>query len=364
VTWIAISDHDNYHHAPQGLGRPKEAAALFDPIGDVLMTRGSLVIETRLPVTHRPRHLLYYSRPGKNFLHLSLQAVPSGGLTLVFETGGEVLHRTINPSDAGRTDVLRITFSWDCERRWGRLALERTDRDQVLMVSAAAPRSFRFKDALALVRPGADRYVSPEVLYTALSDSIEPVGPMPTLTPDTPIATPDGYRAIKTMRRGDTIVTPDGERVPVLHVLKREVPAFGSFRPVRIRAPYFELQRDIYIAPSQHLVLSGSEVEYLFGRESVLAPARHIAGCSGTTPAPTGPIATYWQLLLPRHEAIIAAGTVTESLFIGRLRRKKADLEASILADLDRSALPEHGRSIHPVLRAFEAVILAERRAA
>jgi len=364
VTWIAISDHDTFHHTPHGLGRAKNAAALYDPSGDDLMKQGSLVIETRLPVTHRPRHLFYYSRTGKNFLYLSLQAVPGGGLTLVLETGGEVLHRTINPSEAGRTDVLRITYSWDSGRGWGRLALERTDRNQVLMVPVPPPRSLRFKDALALVCPGTDRYVAPEVLYAALSDSIEPVGPMPTLTPDTPIATPGGYRAIKTLRRGDTILTPDGEAVPVLHVLRREVPAYGCFRPVRIRAPYFELQRDINIAPSQRLVLSGSEVEYLFGRESVLAPAGHIAGCSGTTPAPTSPVTTYWQLLLPRHEALIAAGTVTESLFIGRLRRKKADLEASILAGLDRTSLPEHGKSIHPVLHAFEAVILAERRAA
>lgn len=364
MTWIAASDHENHYYAPTGLGRPEGGPTLIDTAGDALMTRGSLVIETRLPVTHRPRHLVYYNRPGIWPLHLSLQAVPGGGLTLVLETGGEVLHRTINLSEAGRTDVLRITYAWDSQARWGQLALERTDRDQVLVLPVPAPRPLRFADALALVRPGADRYISPEVRYVALSDAIEPVGPMPSLTPDTPIATPDGYRAIKTIRRGDTVLTPTGEAIPVLHVLSREVPALGCFRPVRIRAPYFELQQDITLAPSQRLVLSGSEVEYLFGRESVLVPARHIAGSSGAGPAPSGPVVTYWQLLLPRHEALIAAGTVTESLFIGRLRRKKTDLAASILADIDRTTLPEHGRSIHPVLHAFEAVILAERRVA
>lgn len=364
MTWIAISDHDNFHHSSVGLGQNTAGADLIDPSGDTLLTRGSLVIETRLPVIQRPRHLLYYSRTGAWPMHLSLQAVPGGGLTLILDQGGEILHRTINHSETGRTDVLRITYAWDSKARWGQVALERTDRDHVLLVPVPAPRPIRAEDALALVRPGSDRYVAPEVLYVALSSDIEPVGPMPSLMPDTPVATPDGYRAIKDMRRGDTVVTPNGDIVPVLRVLSRQVPAMGCFAPVRIRAPYFELKRDIVIAPSQRLVLSGSEVEYLFGQESVLVAARHLAASSGAMPEHVGPVVTYWQLLLPRHEALVAGGTVTESLFIGRLRRKKPELAASILANLDRAHLPEHGRSVYPVLHAFEAVILAERRVA
>ncbi len=364
MTWIAISDHDSFQCSPGGLGANPAGEGPGDSSDDTLMTVGSLVIETRLPVSRRPRHLVYYSSGGAWPLHLSLQSVPGGGLILILDQGGEVLHRTINHSDVGRTDVLRITYSWDARRRWGQLALERADLDQALLVPVMAPRPLRVCDALALVRPGADRYVAPDVLYMALSDRIEPVGPMPSLMPDTPIATPTGYRAISDLRRGDTVLTPNGETVPVLHVLSRQVPARGSFRPVRMRAPYFGLQQDITIAPSQRLVLSGSEVEYLFGQESVLVPARHLIGSRGAVPAQAGTVVTYWQLLLPRHEALIAAGTVTESLFIGRLRRKKTELGASVLAGLDRTGLPEHGRSIHPVLQAFEAVILAEKRAA
>jgi hypothetical protein len=364
MTWIAVSERENQHFAPGGLGQHPDAPDLIDTSQNALMTTGSLVIETRLPVIRRPRHLVFYSRTGAWPLHLSLQAVPGGGLTLVLDQGGEVLHRTINHSEVGRTDVLRITYSWDSLRRWGQLAVERTDHDKVLLVPISAPRPLRVHDALALAQPGTDRYVAPEVIYIALSNTIEPVGPMPSLMSDTPIATPVGYRAISEMRRGDLVLTPTGKVVPVLQVFSRQVPASGNFRPVRMRAPYFGLQQDITISPAQRLVLSGSEVEYLFGHESVLVPARHLVGSSGAVPALSEPIVTYWQLLLPRHEALIAAGTVTESLFIGRLRRDKAVLPASILAGLDRAILPEHGRSIHPVLQAFEAVMLAENRAA
>jgi len=364
MSWIAVSDHQSFHHSPAGLGPDADGQKPVDLCGGALLTRGSVVVETRLPAIHRPRHLVYYNRTGEWPMHFSLQAVPGGGLTLILDQGTGILHQTINHSETGRTDVLRITYSWDSKAGWGRLALERTDRDQVLIVPIHAPRPVRMDDALALVQPGPNRYVAPDVLYVALSDQIEPVGPMPSLMPDTPIATPDGYRAIKDLRRGDTVLTPDEEIVPILHVLSRQVPAFGCFAPVRIRAPYFQLKRDIDIAPSQRLVLSGSEVEYLFGQESVLVAARHLTGSSGAVPLSVGPVATYWQLLLPRHEALIAGGTVTESLFIGRLRRKKDDLKASILAGLDRTGLPEHGRSVYPVLPAFEAIILAERRVA
>ena len=53
-----------------------------------------------------------------------------------------------------------------------------------------------------------------------------------------------------------------------------------------------------------------------------------------------------------------------ESLFIGRLRRKQELLVCSLLCDVDCGALPEHAQSSHLVLRHFEAITLAHRRAA
>ena len=48
------------------------------------------------------------------------------------------------------------------------------------------------------------------------------------------------------------------------------------FHPIRLRAGYFGLTRDIAVSPNQKLVLRGSDVEYMFGREAVLVPARHL----------------------------------------------------------------------------------------
>lgn len=334
-------------------------------IGTAPVSRGSLVIETRMPVTKRPLPLVRFCRRGKSPLHLSLMAVPGGGLTLVIDRDGAISHCAVNHSEAGRTDILRVTYSWDVQSARARLCVERSDQERVIMVPVTGPVMPTVADLAALMDVGADLHLDSDLLFMALSDGIEPVGPMPSLHPDTPIATPSGYRPLRDLHRGDTVLTDGGHVVPVLHRVTRQVPAFGSFAPVRVRAPFFGLLTDLHCAPSQHLVLTGSDVEYMFGQEAVLVPVRHLVGGTSTRLAPGGgPLATYMQLLLPGHEALSAAGTAAESLYIGRLRRKKPELSASLLARVDRMTLPEHGRSVHPVLRPYDALVLADRRAA
>lgn len=364
MVWLAVSS-SNFDQFDAGGIEPGASAEQGDCNPDALLVRGSLVVEMRLPDSQRPEPLLLFAQDGDWPVKLALRAVPGGGLNLVLEQSGTVEHRTLNPTDSGRADLLRLTYSWDSPRRWGRLALERVDGGQAQIVELKAPRPWRLADLRALLQPGPFRFVSTDVQYLALSDQIEPVGPMPSLAAHTPIATPQGYRALSTLQRGDLVLTGDGTTVPVLHVVRRSVPAAGSFQPIRLRAPYFGLLQDIDVAPSQRLVLSGSEVEYLFGQQSVLVPARHLlATHTAFQPKIDKPTTRYMQVLLPDHAALLAAGAVVESLFIGRLRRDRNRFAASLLAELDRSGLPEHGRSKYPVLRSFDATVLAERRIA
>jgi len=364
MTWIAISDHDGDVLNLRGLGRTESAATLPGADDETLLTRGSLVIETRLPSSRRPRPLIYCDRPGDWPFHLSLQAIPGGGLILVMNQGNETLHRAINHSEAGRMDILRLTYSWDAPARRAHLALERTDMEQILMVPVPRPHPLPMADAKVLLTANEHRYMAPEVQFLALSTAVEPVGPLPTLAPATPVATPAGYRPVGELKRGDAVLAADGRVVPVLHSLSRTLPARGSFRPVRLRAPYFGLRNDITVAPAQRLVLSGSEVEYLFNQEAVLVEVRHLLGGTSVLPANSGPTVTYTQLILPEHEALNAAGTVAETLYLGRLRRKRDLLAATLLAGVDRHTLPEHGKPLYPVLKAFDAIVLAEQRAA
>ncbi len=362
--WIALWDKETELFAPRGLRAGADAPDLLGAHEDDLVTRGTLVIETRMPSASRPRALLHYERGGSWPFHLSVQAIPGGGLIFVLNQGGCVIHHAIDSTDTGRQEILRLSYSWDAPARRGQIALEQNNSEVVRLIPLSAPPPLRVGDLRALFREGPHRFTAPDIGFLALSSRIEPVGPMPALVPDTPIATPQGYRPLREIRRGDLVVTPQGEAVPVLARVSRSVPARGMTRPLYIRAPYFGLGQDIFAAPSQRLVLSGSDVEYLFGHEAVLAPAAALTGGHSVLEARSGPVITYAQLLLPKHEPILAAGSVVESLYIGRLHRKADLLAASVLAGYDRARLPDHGRARLPVLRGFEARVLAERRAA
>lgn len=331
--------------------------------GDCLLVRGTLMLEFHLPEISRPEPLLLYSQDGLWPLRLALQAVPGGGLSFVLEQGGSVLHQALNPTSLGRTGKLRLAYAWDAPARKGRLTLERPDGGHMQLAALRNPKPWRLRDLLALTGPLS--YAAPSVEFMALSSSLEPTGPAPALLPCTPIATPGGYQPLGSLQRGDLVLSSGGDAVPVLHMAERQVPSLGSFAPVRLRAPYFGLLQDILVAPFQRLVLSGSEVEYLFGQPSVLVPAGNLVG-TGTAvkEEACGRLRTYRQAVLPDHEPILAAGAMTESLFLGRLRRDPERLAASLLAPMGAANLPEHRQPKFPVLRAFDAAVLAERRTA
>ncbi len=364
MTWIAITTSDGQAFSAKGITGWDKTANRFSAGSEPAILRGSLVLETRLPPLNRPTPLLEYSADGSSGVHVALQALPQGGLTLVLNRGGEILHSTVNHSEAGRTDVLRLTYSWDIPNEWGRLALERTDQETVVLARVPNPIPLRAEEVLAICDPTCNRYLAPEVSFIAVSDGIEPVGPVPTLMADTPVSTPSGYRKAGDLIRGDLVMTKAGEVVPVLQTVSRTLPAFGCFRPLELRAPYFGLKESIRVSPLQRLVLAGSDVEYLFNHEAVLVPARHMINTAAVRKIAARPLISYVQVLLPNHDTLDTAGAELDSLFIGRLHRKRELLEASVLSHCERRTLPDHGASVLPVLKEFDALILAERWAA
>jgi hypothetical protein len=362
LAWIGISDRFGGCFSTQGL-----ASARQDPsqiAEDTLMPRGTLLLETRLSPEGRPQTLLAFNRSHPWSGSFSLQALPGGGVILVEAQGDDMRHVTL-PLDAdGRMDILRLTYSWDAPARWAQLCVERPEADAPTFASPHAPHPLLMADAQTIITDARRRTIDGDVHFFALSNMVEPVGPMPGLTSEVPIATPHGEVPVCKLKRGDLVITHDGKVVPILQVVKRVVPAKGNLRPVHLRAPYFGLRHDILVAPQQRLVIGGSEVEYLFGREAVLVPARHLVNGVSALKGEGPHLVTYHHLLLPGHEVVMAAGCPLESLYIGRLRRKPEPLARSVLAGFERSRLPEHAKPVWPVLKPFEAVTLAMNRAA
>lgn len=364
MTWIAIADHSERRLSLRGLGEDKCEKPLFDDRPETLLNHGTLLMETRPSPDGRPQVLFGYKNPYPHLRSLTFQAVPGGGISMVQVHGEAISHAAISYQNRGRTDVLRIIYSWDIEAGWARLTLERPEDEHVVTVPVANPHPLTLEDIRDLMLGRRNHTFAPDMIFAALSDRIEPIGPAPTLHPETPLATPWGYRPVSQLRRGDTVLTQGGDVVPVLHRVNRTVPARGSFRPLRLRAPYFGLQQDVVVAPDQRLRIDGPEVEYLFNEEAVLVPARHLVNGFAALEEPVGPVTTYTQLVLPGHDTVLAGGTALESLYIGRIRRNAQRLASSVLHDADRSSLPEHGRPGHQVLKWYEAIHLARRRAA
>lgn len=363
MTWLALCDHTESRLALRGLGADKRSTPVIEDHPSQLLARGTILFETRLSPDGRPQVLFGYKDTFPQLRSLTFQAIPGGGIAMVQVQGDAITHAAVSHQTPGRTDVARITYAWDSVRNWARLSLEKPEETTVTTVPVENPRPLSLEDIRGLMLGRSEQTFASDMIFAALSDQIEPVGPMPTLLPDTPVATPFGFRAVGDLQRGDTVITRDGISVPVLHRVDRTVPARGSFHPVRLRAPYFGFLQDIIVAPDQRLLIDGPEVEYLFSQEAVLVPARHLVNGFAALKTSSGPTITYSQVLLPRHETIRAAGTPVESLYIGRIRRQADRLQNSVLSVFDRSLLPEHPRPSHHVLRWYDAIHLARRRA-
>ncbi|WP_238368122.1 Hint domain-containing protein [Mesobacterium pallidum] len=361
MTWLALATHEMARFHPAGIGCDKPAGSIG---ASELLPRGSMMIETRISADARPQSLLEFKRmhPWKG--RVSVQAIPGGAIALILVQGTDVFHTVLSHGTDRRADVLRITYSWDAPRRWGRLAIERPESEGVVMVETPPPPPLMLEDIRVMAERPRLRRMDRDMIYFAVSDRVEPLGPMPGLTMAAPVAVPGGTRPARDLRPGDLVETRERGAIPVAEVISRVVPAQGSFEPIRLRAPYFGLTRDVVVAPQQRLVIGGSEVEYLFGKESVLVPAQHLVHGSAAVAERGHALVRYTQVLLAGHETLDVMGAPMESFYLGRIRRHPLTHAASLVAHIPRSRLPEHAHSGHRVLAPFEAITLAEARAA
>ncbi|PYG31120.1 Hint domain-containing protein [Pelagimonas varians] len=357
MSWIALS----------GQGKSWVCPRTFD--GSVklhasLVSRGSIVIETRSGPDDRPHSLLSYARSEPWVGGISIQVLSGGAIGVNVTQGAKVFEAAAKYNPLAQDEAVRVTFSWDCARGFGQIAVERPTGQTVEVTTTTAPPPMLLEDLRNLVQRRHLVSIDPDVAFFAVSDAIEPVGPMPSLLAQVPVLTPTGYRPVADLQCGDTVKTRTSGVVPVLHRVSRVVPALGSFQPVRLRAPYFGLKRDVLVAPHQRLVIGGSDVEYIFGRDAVLVPAMSLVNGFAAAFEDGLQMVEYHQLLLPGNEPVIAAGTELESLYVGQLRRRAGPLRQSLLSQVPRNLVPEHTSTGLKVLGAFEAMTLADARAA
>ena len=260
----------------------------------------------------------------------------------------------------GHVGPLRLIYNWDVKARHASLALETLDAPLRICV-APVPQVSGLEICPSLM---VSSRIDAAVDLLAFAAAPIPTGPYPGLVGATRLLTANGALPVAELQRGDLLRTQTGELVPVLHRLSRSLPARGSFAPVRLFAPAFELRHDVIVSAAQELVLAGADVEYTFGCETVRLPVRHLIGSAHARQIQSSAVIDYHQLILPRNEGLRTGGALLSSLNIGRLRRNKTAWAVSGLKHIVRNALPEHAPSPCRVLTQAETRALIDLRAA
>ena len=360
--WIGINDFVKPTLRPDA-GRPTVLSRAQEQACSLVPT-GSLVIETCQGAQVDGSVLVSYSDDGDWPFALDLAILPDQTLRFALHQGPQPCKAKLALPQTEREDRLRITMSWDAPARRGLISIENLDRATIAQADIDAVPPLRAKVLAELASDLERKFVDPSVSLLAVSDRMEPVALMPAFAAGTRIDTEHGPMLVENLRRGDKLRTASGGYAPIRWLIMREVPCAGYFAPVRLRAPYFGLNRDLLVAPDHRLVLSGDDTEYLFGSDAVLVEARHLtAGASATLEERQGLVRLY-HVLLDGHELLGTNGAVSESLFVGELARTPELLASTPLADLPMSAMPRHKEIAKPLLYNYETVALITARTA
>ncbi len=172
-------------------------------------------------------------------------------------------------------------------------------------------------------------YPPPGVTLTITDTPVDltsvPISEVPCFTPGSCVDTPQGPRAVETLKAGDIVLTKDrGARV-VTWVGSRKVSAAElavtpALRPVTIEAGALGKNvpnRDMTVSPEHRMLVANDQVSMLFGVEDALVAARSMV--NGDTIRITQPEdgVEYIHIMFDRHEIIFVDGTETESFFPG-----------------------------------------------
>ena len=320
---------------------------------------GSLLLEADFGRARPTEHTLLALRMAQPLpSYLSFHLSPDGALTFARKIGAEHRQVTLNTGLDALEGPARITCSWNVPANRGLLTLEAINEGVLVQKPFAAPLPILMGEARALARSEGAISTSPAIRAISLSDRSEPVGIPPCLGPGAPVLTPAGYRPVQSLRTGDTVINHLGDARRIHWVGTVETPTGGQFNPVRLNAPYFGLMADVLVGPEARVLITGPEVEYLFGEEAVLAEARALLQSGFATRVRSAPTIRYYQILLEDHDILDVAGAPVESLFIGNLRAMPDILATTILADQPAKQLPRHKRLAFRALRDYEAVTL------
>lgn len=274
ANWLALSDR----------ATPLDAAA-----GLSLLTKATLVFEFELPL-EGSTILLDFKTNDTWPRALSVFVDDTAGVVILHRQGDRLLRHVLpGPLALPGSGVGRISFGWDGPGKTWTLALEHPNTAPEMVAGtgvagAGAARNTRGRDPMPMLMQdllhicdgSGDTIRHKSMLWFGAMNGDSLPTRAPWIGLKTPVDTIDGPVPAGHLRAGDLLLTDDGDYATLLSVQHMDLPSRGSFSPVMLRAPYFGAETDILVSSDQLIALSGAEVEYLFGDETVLTMAGNV----------------------------------------------------------------------------------------
>ncbi|MGR3617512.1 MAG: Hint domain-containing protein [Paracoccaceae bacterium] len=194
------------------------------------------------------------------------------------------------------------------------------------------------------------------------------VNSIPCFVAGTLIRTPFGDAPVETLNPGDLVETQDEGAQPLRWIGCREVPGYGDFAPIRIRAGTFGNHRDLMVSPQHRILVRDVLAELMFGEGEVLVAAKDLVNDHSVLQCPTDTV-TYVHIMFDRHQVIYSEGLETESFLPGpqstnMFEQPIIDEICAIFPKLDPQTGQGYSPSARRTLKRYEAQLLMPNVAA
>ncbi|MBF9059418.1 hypothetical protein HKCCSP123_09520 [Rhodobacterales bacterium HKCCSP123] len=307
----------------------------------------TLCLEVTLPPIGRRKAVRLWQGSAPPEVAVAFYAVADGRLRLIH---GDV--DIVTPPDfvrAGETVSLRYCA---CARgRSDVVDILNHDRMIRLRQRTGVARAARLDEAL----PRDPRFLSVCHVAAVAGFGLR-AADLPAVSAGTQLMTDAGPRPVEQLAAGDMLTTVTGERRQLRWIERRPRLCLGRFAPVRLRAPYFGLERDLFLSPETRIMRDGPAVEYLFGTERVLVRAGDLLASPGALRDHRLPVRDFFHLMLDDHACIAVDRCGVETALLSDVLAAEDGAGGHNIAPVDRTpCLPVLDRSAAQALVAASA---------
>lgn len=353
MTWVATNDGSVFSAA--------DDAAQNDNLQGALLACGSLVFDFDFSLGQKaPCKLVDYRADHGWKRRFAIYLNADYSLSVEVRQGSNSSYARLSDINVQEAGGLRLTYAWDAPNNIGILSAENSEGGAIHQADIRDPIPLPASDAYKIVRGHSNIKIDERLQHLALSDQVAPIGPAATISAGAMVQTADGVCAIERLKLGDLVQTKDSGLQPVRWLLKNLRPAIGGSAPLRIRAPFFGLTKDIVVARDQRVLITGVETEYNLGHDAALIEAHGLLGHPAAAAVSRTRSTQYYQVLLDKHECICISGAWTDSLYVGHLKQSPEILRTTGLADIPAGILPIHRSHTHPHLHNYERQALLD----